>query len=350
MTTEPIRHWCADQIQVLRSRTGDIALDPLRVEASHRAFYRAVDNHSSESWVVMFSPPSLENNQQFEALAHVFSGLGTPELFAVDHARGYFLMEDFGTEHLVDAYDLAGNNAERRGDILNFALDSLLPLQRIQDPAVPVYDEDRLIMEFDLCSEWFATQLMDQPLTTQDSAVLSQARSQLTRAMLEQPQVCVHRDFHCRNLLLHSHNGSQRLGIVDFQDALVGPILYDPASLLQDCYVVHDESLIRKCLARFATNTPALASIEQGQLHWWHDACAMQRQIKAVGIFARLHLRDAKSSHLNYIPSVLGRAATLASTYQETRDLAQLLRHWADEASTKTLLTAVPKSNKAHKT
>ena len=315
-----------------------IALQPLRVEASHRKFYRIVDSLSALSWVAMESPPKLENNKQFVALANLFQGLGTPAIFAVNHDYGFFLMEDLGEHHLHDAYGNLGKDAASRQKIINLALDALLPIQRLTHPQIPPYDESRLIMEFDLCAKWFAADLMSMSLSQSDLSTLAKSRSHLLSAMLEQPQACVHRDYHCRNILLMGNGGSRRIGIVDFQDALIGPALYDVASLLQDCYAVHERAVISASIERFAKMTPLLAGIAMEEVLWWHDACAIQRQIKAVGIFARLHLRDGKSSHLHYIPSVLTRAAALAANYKKTESLSLLLEHWAEQAGKSKLL------------
>jgi aminoglycoside/choline kinase family phosphotransferase len=112
----------------------------------------------------------------------------------------------------------------------------------------------------------------------------------------------------------------------------VGPALYDPASLLRDCYYTHDESLITDCLARFANHSPELTGIPPKTLTWWLDACAIQRQLKAIGIFARLHLRDGKSSHLGYIVPTLGRLTVLTKLYPELNRLNTLLSAWSSAA------------------
>ena len=116
-------------------------------------------------------------------------------------------------------------------------------------------------------------------------------------------------------------------------------MLYDVASLLQDCYALHDKTVIAAALHRFASMSPVFTDIAPEQIAWWHDACAIQRQIKAVGIFARLHLRDGKSSHLHYIPAVLARAAALAATHDATQALSPLVSRWAEEAANNPLLT-----------
>lgn len=338
-TAQLLSHWCAQQLQTLFSTPCQIMPHPLRVEASHREFYRLEDAISGRSWVAMSSPPTLENNQQFVALAELFHGLGTPKLLAADQINGFFLMEDLGSDHLYDAYRRVSADQTALADVLNLALDALKPLQELADPQIPPYTEDRLNMEFDLCAEWFARSLMSIPLSANDQNTLAAARTTLVEAMLEQPQVCVHRDYHCRNLLLTGDPDNPRVGMVDFQDALIGPALYDAASLLEDCYAVHGDAVIATALHRFASRHEMLAGKAQEQITWWHDACAIQRRIKAVGIFARLHLRDGKSSHLHYIPSVLARTSALAAAHDATEMLSPLLGEWAERAATNSLLT-----------
>ena len=346
-TESELTAWCLEQVLVLEGETqsklcvddNNISLKALRVEASHRHFYRVRSKGSNQSWVAMWSPPALENNRQFVALAQVFQATGAPQLLSSDFARGFFIMEDLGSLHLADAYESTAGDTVALQRLVDTALNALLALQEISDANIPPYDEARMTMEFELCAEWFAQKLIKSPLGPADAQTLADARASLLHAMLEQPTACVHRDYHCRNLLLRGEAGEQStIGMVDFQDALIGPALYDPASLLRDCYFTHDESLVRTALARFARCTPLLANIPQERVMWWHDACAIQRQMKAVGIFARLHLRDGKSSHLGYIPSVLQRAAVVARQYPNLDTLALLLDRWATAASQNALI------------
>lgn len=332
--------WCREQLPSLLGGgpplPGDkepaISLQALRVEASHRHFYRIRDNRSLQSWVAMWSPPELENNSQFVALATVFAGLGTPQVLAQDQERGFFLMEDLGETHLIEAYQQDEINPLHLARCMNFALDALLPFQHVKHPAIPAYDENRLVMEFDLCAQWLVEGLMNETLGREATDALASNRQILVDAMLEQPRVCVHRDYHCRNLLITGNSPTQKLGIVDFQDALMGPVLYDPASLLRDCYYTHEEPVIADCLARFAQHSPELTGVCLKTLTWWVDACAIQRQIKAIGIFARLHLRDGKSSHLGYIVPTLARLTVLTQMYPELRQLHTLLSAWSSQA------------------
>lgn len=341
-----LQTWCQKQLQPQGSIGGsspqhqqaNISLQALRVEASHRHFYRVQNDSLEHSWVAMWSPPELENNTQFVALASIFAGLGTPKVLAQDQERGFFLMEDLGETHLVEAYQEDEKNPLHLAQCVDFALDALLPFQQVKNAAIPAYDGDRLVMEFDLCAQWLVEGLMTESLGHEATEALTSSRQILVSAMLEQPRVCVHRDYHCRNLLITGNGLTKKLGIVDFQDALMGPVLYDPASLLRDCYYTHEESLIANCLVRFAQHSPELTGVSTKTLTWWLDACAIQRQIKAIGIFARLHLRDGKSSHLGYIAPTLGRLAVLTKAYPELHQLHTLLAAWSSAADQLELL------------
>ena len=330
--------WC-------REVTGaDISLLSLRVEASHRIFYRTVGD-TPTTWVAMSSPPELENNDQFLALAQLFHahGLGVPQILHKDLALGYFLMQDLGDTHLEDLYpppqtatDLRANSATHpsaeKG--IKAALDTLHRLQPTSSALIPSYDQARMEMEFDLFSEWFVQKLLGAEISAAQQYLLTKAKQVLVRAMLEQPQACVHRDYHCRNLLYQDDNSGQlpKVGIVDFQDALIGPALYDPASLLRDCYYTFSEQNIDTLLGHYIDASPLFAQYnfdatsDHAKIKNWFDFTAMQRQIKAVGIFARLHLRDGKSSHLEHIPTVMKRLVAVASDYSKTQDLAEFFQ------------------------
>ena len=192
--------------------------------------------------------------------------------------------------------------------------DMLPTIAATEHVGIEPYTRARLHMELDLFTEWFAERLVKHPL---DAQSWRRSCALLVDSADMQPKCCVHRDYHCRNLL---YNDGQ-LGIVDFQDALRGPLLYDIASLLRDCYYVFDESTVGRWLSRFVQITPALHGNEPLQIKRSFDWMALQRQLKAVGIFARLHLRDQKSSHLGYIPPLLQRIRQLAAQYPELQEL-----------------------------
>ena len=165
-----------------------------------------------------------------------------------------------------------------------------------------------------------AAQIFGSPgvaVATSGANTLNTVKALCLDTMLEQPQTCVHRDYHCRNLLFKQN----QLGVVDFQDALIGPGLYDIASLLRDCYYRHNEAQVDHYLGLFLQRSPYFDAAQFTSLKRAFDLTAIQRQLKALGIFARLHLRDGKSSHLVWIEPVLHRLIEVARTHSETQTL-----------------------------
>jgi hypothetical protein len=299
--------WCEQQLSALGETLVDT--EALRVEASHRSFYRL--HGKKQSFVLMQSPPELERNEQFVTLARLFHGHGirVPEILAIDKPRELFLLADLGDIHLEDLY---GTTAEAQA--LSAAIDILPTLAGITDPAIEPYTTERLYMELEIFSEWFVQGMLKQKL---DPGVYQRICDTLVHSADMQPKGCVHRDFHCRNLLFVDG----KLGVVDFQDALHGPILYDIASLLRDCYFEFKEAKIDHWLTYFVSKTSLLDDYSAKQVKIWFDWIAIQRQLKAIGIFARLHLRDHKSTHLAHIPTVLGRLLRLTAQYPELEAL-----------------------------
>ena len=270
-------------------------IETLQPEASFRSFYRVYRN--GRSMVVMDAPPDKEDPARFIKLAGLFaaSGVPVPTILAADVGQGFVLMDDLGRRHFVDTY-LSGDAQSA----IETGISMLHTLQQVPIEAVPPYTRARLADELDLFSQWFLSGL----LNTSVAADWASLRQSLIDDLSSQPTVVVHRDYHCKNLLL---SASGRLGIVDFQDALAGPALYDVASLLRDCYWRFEEPVIRRGLAGYLEHCPWQFSDPWHQL----NRTALQRQLKAIGIFARLHLRDGKSSHLRYIEPVLDHAAFL---------------------------------------
>ncbi len=312
--------WCRTALDLTPAQT--LQFDALRVEASHRSFYRIKSPNQAHTLVLMLSPPALENNDQFLRLAVVFGnhGLPVPEVISSNLNSGFFLMQDLGSQHLQDVY---GTTAQDQA--LTAAIEALVQLSAVQDPAIPMYTAERLATELELFEEWFVQKFLQQQL---DSTTFPIACAQLVESAEQQPKSCVHRDYHCRNLLYQNN----RLGIVDFQDALHGPALYDIASLLRDCYHTFNEAEIDQWLHLYVRLTPALEALPYAQVKQWFDYLAIQRQLKAIGIFARLHLRDSKSSHLPEIRPLLVRLLDLTAQYRNLKDLNVQLKQvhaWA---------------------
>lgn len=289
---------------------------PLVAEASHRHFYRITTG--PRSFVVMDSPPDKEHNEQLRIMQKLFTqhGVPVPQILAEDE-RGFFLLTDLGQQHFRDAYAKGAVD-----ECLQIAIDQLVNIQNVKDAAIPPYTETRLRDELGIFSEWFVEGLLEAQ-TPDDFTTTSDL---LVANALDQPQCCIHRDYHCRNLLITPDG---ELGIVDFQDALVGPATYDLASLLWDCYHRFDVQTVR----RWQNYYEACCQFDFENLAKVTDLTGLQRQLKAVGIFARLYLRDGKTTHLAYIPPVIDTMTAIARSSPETTTLADWLSSMAAPAA-----------------
>ena len=303
MHERQLESWCVEQLGEL------LAFAPLAQEASTRRFYRATSRDGSR--IAMSAPPATENNAQFRALSVLFRahGVPVPEVFAHD-PRGFFLVSDFGDRRFDDAY---ATGCEE--ECLYLALDALSRIQSITSDAIPPYEVSRFRDELDIFVEW----LVRRFLKLDPPAFLDDARETLIEATQAQPMVTTHRDYHSRNLLLRD-DGS--LGIVDFQDALVGPVTYDLVSLLRDCYHVFPRATVTKWLTRYRRYVDC--GLNAGDFRRVFDLTGVQRHLKATGIFARLMLRDGRDSHLRDIAPTLRRVVDVAGDYRELGALA----HW----------------------
>ena len=289
------------------------ATEALTAEASHRQFYRQ-SAASGATVIVMDSPPTLERNQAFVDLAALFHGAGlpVPQVLAMDLDAGYLLLSDVGSQDLYAAYEQG-----QQEPALGAAIGWLQQLQPIRSPLIPLYTPERLQDELDIFSHWFVQGALQLPDCT---ASLADCFTQLIRRADAQKKVCVHRDYHCRNLLFDDHG---QFGIVDFQDALHGPLTYDLASLLYDCYYDLSQPVVAHWREQFRLQ--AAPHINPAGFIQDCDWMALQRQLKAIGIFVRLAQRDNKGSHLRHVSPTLQQASEIAERYPALASLHQAL-------------------------
>ena len=280
----------------------------LPVEASTRQFFRVSTGVST--FVAMLSPPDTEDNPRFVRLADLFRnhGLRTPRVHAADLDRGMLLLEDLGERDFAAAYAAGEIDAP-----LDAAVRDLVKLQSVVSDDIPPYTTTRLRDELAIFTDWLVGRFVGVDVP-QAYAGVADALIEATQSV---PQRTVHRDFHCRNLIWRNDSS---VGIVDFQDALVGPCCYDIASLLRDCYVEFDEPRVATWRHRFFEL--AELDCEESAYRRAFDLTAIQRQLKAVGIFARLYLNRGRDSHLGDIVPVLGRISRLGRDHPETAELA----------------------------
>ena len=288
--------------------TKGIELARLPVEASTRHFFRVSTGVST--FVAMLSPPDTEDNPRFIRLARLFRnhGLGTPEVHAADLDRGMLLLEDLGARDFAAAYAAGEVDAP-----LDAAVSDLVRLQSVASEDIPPYTTTRLADELAIFTDWLLGRFVGVDVPKAYAGV-ADALIEATQSVPRRP---VHRDYHCRNLIWRNDSS---VGIVDFQDALVGPCCYDIASLLRDCYVEFDEARVAMWRHRFFE----LAELDcrESVFERAFDLTAIQRQLKAVGIFARLHLSRGRPSHLANIVPVLDRISRLGRDYPETAEFA----------------------------
>ncbi len=280
-------------------------------DASFRRYFRAT--HPKGTYVVMDAPPDKENTEPFIRIAKLLkeSDVNVPAIYHINSTQGFLLLEDFGAVCLLDQLNV--NNAQKL--YLN-AFDELFKLQTNLSPKaskLPAYDAPLLTQELSLFYDWFSEQLIGQTIP---DTVKQNLNDLLIESALAQPQVCVHRDYHSRNLMLLEDDG---IGVIDFQDAVVGAITYDLVSLLRDCYISWSEGCVESWLNRYYQRLFAhkMVDVSFKDFKRWFDFMGLQRHMKAIGIFARLHLRDQKSGYLTDIPRTMGYIETVCQQYPE---------------------------------
>ncbi len=304
-----------------------LTLAPASADASFRSYWRTF--HQDISWIVMDSPPALEDPAPWLAIGRRLhaAGLHVPSVRAHDLERGFVLIEDLGSRLYLDVLD--EHNVER---LYGDALAALLHMQRAVDGSdLPPYDAAFLQRELALLPEWFLGRHLGVALDDPTQATLQQAFARIVDAALEQPHCFVHRDFHSRNLLLvePAQGARDNPGIIDFQGALHGPITYDLASLLRDCYIAWEPARVQRWAldyhARLVETGLVSPTVDPERFLRWFDLAGLQRHLKVLGIFCRLWYRDGKRRYLDDLPLVYRYVIEVAGRYPELRALARLL-------------------------
>lgn len=290
---------------------------PASGDASFRRYFRVTT--PTASLIVMDAPPDKEDCRPFLQVAQLLerAGVHVPHIHAHDLHLGFMLLEDLGDRLYLGELD------DTTVDIMyGAAIGSLLQMQEHAEGAgLPCYDEALLTREMALFPEWLLKHHLGLDLDSATEAMLARSFATLCRSALEQPKVCVHRDYHSRNLLVCAPHSP---GVIDFQDAVYGPLSYDLVSLLRDCYVAWPPQRVDTWAmdyARQAVASGILAPADLEHFLYWFDLMGAQRHLKAAGIFARLHHRDGKPGYLADIPRTLGYIVTVAQRRSELADL-----------------------------
>lgn len=301
------------------------ALAPASSDASFRRYLRARFDDDGSTRIVMDAPPEHEDCKPFIHVARLFgaAGANVPEVMAQDLDQGFLLLTDLGDT----TYLAAMQREPQRADALyRDALGALIQIQAGSRPgALPPYDRALLLREMQLLPDWYIARHKNLTLSDKQQAVLTQAFEALLANNLAQPQVYVHRDYHSRNLMTGSPG---RPGILDFQDAVYGPISYDLVSLLKDAYIEwEEEQVIDWCVRYWEAARKAGLPVhgDFGEFYRDFEFMGLQRHLKVLGIFARLNYRDGKANYLNDIPLVLRYTRRACERYAVFNPLLRLL-------------------------
>ena len=299
-------------------------LKPASADASFRRYFRLECDHPEYSaLIVMDAPPGKEALGPFVQVAKLLqnAGLNVPTVLSENYAEGFLLLSDLGTKTYLDSIDKK-NAKQLYGD----ASDALIKMQLASRPHVlPPYDAATLQREMDLFEEWYLKRHHQTPLAQKEQADLGTIFTLIKENNVAQTQVYVHRDYHSRNLMYTDQNNP---GVLDFQDALYGPITYDAVSLWRDAYIEWSEEEVIDFLIDYWERARKVGlGVPNDFADFYRDFewMGLQRHLKILGIFARLYHRDGKESYLKDIPLVLKYVRAVASRYSALKPLLRIL-------------------------
>ncbi|HEV8332116.1 MAG TPA: phosphotransferase [Steroidobacteraceae bacterium] len=309
--------------------TRDFQVTTASADASFRRYFRVT--RGSDSWIAMDAPPDKEDMEPYIRIAAMLVdvGVNAPRVLERNHEEGFLLNSDLGSQTYLMELDQQGDAGRLYAD----AIDALVRIQSrggAHAAQLPPYDDALLRREMGLFPQWFCGRHLGLALAGDDETALADVFDTLSAAALQQPRVFVHRDYHSRNLMVgDGARHGENPGILDFQDAVCGPVTYDLVSLLRDCYVAWPADAVRTWALQFraaARQAGVDEGASEGEFLRWFDLMGVQRHLKAIGIFARLWHRDGKPGYLNDIPRTLNYVRTVSGSYREL----QFLRSFID--------------------
>ena len=308
-------------------------LAPASADASFRRYFRAALDDGTTR-IVMDAPPASEDCRPWLQVQKLFQDAGAhvPEVLAQDLERGFLLLSDLGNATYLQAL-----NPDNAVALYADAITSLIAIQRASRPGVlPDYDRVLLRRELDLFPEWYLAKHHRLELSAAEKASLETVFDRILAVTLAEPKVFVHRDYHSRNLMYIDAAAARNPGIIDFQDAVYGPISYDMVSLLKDAYIEWDEDLALDWLVRYweqARKAGLPVAADFGEFFRDYEWMGVQRHVKVLGIFARLYHRDGKDGYLKDLPLVARYLRKACERYGELSPLRKLLDRVEDKVT-----------------
>ncbi len=328
---DPARHAAFDRwLAQVADRQGLVpaSLRPASADASFRRYLR-VDDRQGGSRIVMDAPPDKENCRPFVEVAALMAqaGLHVPDILEWDEPQGFMLLDDLGTQTMIEVIDRENPGANQA--LYLRAVDALVAWQAASRPGVlPAYDEALLSRELSLFPDWYLTQHRGVAIDEAMRRTLDEQFRLIVSRNLAAPSVFVHRDFMPRNLMMPRDPVEPRLGVLDFQDAVYGPITYDIASLMRDAFLSWDEEFVLDITIRYwqrAQKAGLPVDADFGEFYRGVEWMGLQRHLKVAGIFARLTLRDGKPKYLADAPRFIRYIRATASRYRELAPLLKLV-------------------------
>jgi len=295
------------------------SIEVASADASFRRYFRVFNE--GETTIAMDAPPEKEDCAPFIDVTKrlLDAKVHAPKIIRQDLAQGFLLLEDLGNTPYLD--HLNNTSAD---PLYADALQALIKIQQANTQDLPEYNADFLMLEMQYMPEWFLQVHLNIKPNTEQTNTINRCLNNIVTKVLEQPQVFVHRDYHSRNLMITSDGNP---GVIDYQDAMLGPVTYDLASLLRDCYVEWPNDQVEAWVLdfkRLLEHSDSLSNIGDKNISdetfiEWFDYMGLQRHIKVLGIFSRLNHRDGKANYLDDLPLTLEYMMRVAQKY-EIRD------------------------------
>ena len=324
--TPEFRH--TDRLHELRQwlhttpAAGGTGLTPASADASFRRYFRVAG--AERSYIVMDAPPDKEDCAPFIRVAGMLAdaGLHVPDIIASDTSQGFLLLSDLGPTTYLQALNSANSDA-----LFRDAIAAMVCMQtRVDSASLPAYDEGLLRRELALFPDWYISRHLGQPLDENSRNALDGVETALIQSALAQPVVFTHRDYMPRNLMVSTPNP----GILDFQDAVAGPISYDPVCLFKDAFISWSEEQVLDWTVRYwesGRRAGLPLDSDFGRFYQAFEWMGVHRHLKVLGIFARIRYRDGKPAYLDDAPRFLNYLRPVCARYRELLPLAHLLDH-----------------------
>ena len=310
-----LKDWLSKKLEI------DFSISTASSDASFRRYFRV--KTIKDSFIVMDAPPQNESIEAFLKISQILNtiNVNVPEIYEESDVLGFILMQDFGSDTYLDV--LSDDNQQR---LYGDSIDSLIQMQKLVKKGLcHSYTQKILLNEMTLFIEWYLKRYKKIELTNKENEMLLTCFEKISKKVLNQEKFFVHRDYHCRNLMIQKSNNP---GILDFQDALEGPVTYDLVSLLKDAYIEWDEEIILDHVIRYwekAKINNLITNLEFSTFYKDFDCMGIQRHLKILGIFARLSIRDKKNQYLENIPLVEKYLMDATERYRDFHQLRNFL-------------------------